>query len=312
MLKKKVIIIGTGVLGSYLSKFFLSNKDKVFVTTRYLRPVYKNYKYQKIEKKVKFIKLNVLNKKDIYKILIKIKPDLIYYFAGQSSIFISYQKPLQTMNSNFYGALNFLKILKEKNLDIKFFKASSGYIFEKLNYKNETKTKYVKPNNPYIKSQIEAHRAVSRFRNLGLNCSSLIFFNIESPLKSEHFLLNKVKNFVKFRKKKFLKLGNINSIRDFSWAPEIMKGVYYSSFLKSQDIIFGSGKNFSIKEMVKYFFEFKNIDFEKYVRINKSLFRKNEKQNLITIKINSNKLLKKRKWIAKVYGKKLVKKLYKL
>jgi len=100
MKKKIIMIIGTGVLGSYLSKFFLINKDKVFVTTRYLKQQYNNYQYHKIEKKVNFVKLNVLDKKDIDKKIIKINPDIIYYFAGQSSIFLSYKKKKKKKNYN--------------------------------------------------------------------------------------------------------------------------------------------------------------------------------------------------------------------
>ena len=107
MTKKTIMIIGTGVLGSYLSKYFLQNKDKVFVTTRSFKKVNNNYKFQKIDKKVKFIKLDILNTKEISKKINFIKPDIIYYFAGQSSIFLSYKKAKETMNSNFYGALNF-------------------------------------------------------------------------------------------------------------------------------------------------------------------------------------------------------------
>ena len=299
MKKKIIMIIGTGVLGSYLSKFFLINKDEVFVTTRYLKQQYDNYQYHKIE-------LNVLDKKDIHKKIVKINPDIIYYFAGQSSIFLSYKKKKDTMNSNYYGALNFLQIIKKKQLNIKFYKASSGYIFKKFEYKKINQIRYVRPNNPYIKSQIEAFKSVIKFRNLGLKCSSLIFFNIESPLKSNKFLLNKVKNFIKFRKSQFLKLGNINAFRDFSWAPEIMKGVFYASYLPSQDITFGSGKIFSIKNMVNFFFQINNMKFETYVKITKNLYRKNEKQNLIVTKFDANRLLKKWKWKPKIYGKKLV------
>tara|TARA_B100000795_G_C22765074_1_gene425340 strand:- start:57 stop:995 length:939 start_codon:yes stop_codon:yes gene_type:complete len=309
MTKKTIMIIGTGVLGSYLSKYFLQNKDKVFVTTRSFKKVNNNYKFQKIDKKVEFIKLDILNTKEISKKINFIKPDIIYYFAGQSSIFLSYKKAKETMNSNFYGALNFLKIIHKEKLNIKFYKANSGYIFETFKYNSKPYIKYVKPNNPYIASQIRAFKSVLEFRKLGLKCSSLIFFNIESPLKSNNFLLNKIRDFIRFKKKRFLKLGNINVIRDFSWAPEIMQGVYYASKIPTQDIIFKSGKNFSIKKIISLFFEFKNMDYKQFIKIDKKLYRKNEKYNLISIKSNTNKLLKKWKWVPKIYGKKLISKL---
>ncbi|MDC1138408.1 GDP-mannose 4,6-dehydratase [Candidatus Pelagibacter sp.] len=309
MVNKTIMIVGTGVLGSYLSKYFLRNKNKVYVTTRSLKKPKNNYKFHKIEKNVKFIKLNILKPKDISKKINLIKPDLIYYFAGQSSIFLSYKKVKETMNSNYYGALNFLKIIHKEKLDIKFYKASSGYIFEKLYNKNKLFIKYIKPNNPYVESQIKAFKSVLKFRKLGIKCSSLIFFNIESPLKSKHFLLNKINDFIKFKKSKFLKLGNIDVARDFSWAPEIMQGVYYSSNLKSQDIIFGSGKIFYIKDMIKFFFELKDMNYINFIKIDKSLYRKKERIKLISSKSNTIKLLKKWKWSPKTYGKNLVSKL---
>ena len=310
MINKTIMIVGTGVLGSYLSKCFLKNKNKVFITTRSLKKPKNNYKFLKIEKKVTFVKLNILNPKDILEKINFIKPDLIYYFAGQSSIFLSYKKAKETMNSNFYGALNFLKIIHKEKLDVKFYKASSGYIFQKINNKNKIFIKYIRPNNPYIESQIKAFKLVLRFRKLGLKCSSLIFFNIESPLKSKQFLLNKINNFIKFKKSKFLKLGNIHVIRDFSWAPEIMQGVYYASKIKAQDIFFGSGKNFYIKDMIKFFFELKNMNYKEFIKIDKKLYRRNEKINLISSKTNTTKLLKKWKWVPKIYGKNLVLKLF--
>ena len=145
---------------------------------------------------------------------------------------------------------------------------------------------------------------------LGVRCYSLIFFNIESPLKGKSFLLNKVKNFIKRKKSKFLKVGDIEVVRDFSWAPEIMKGVFHSLNLKPQDIIFASGKNFYLREMIKFFFDLKKLNFREFIKIDKSLFRKNEKKKVIPPKFQSHKLLKKFKWQPKIHGKKLVKKLY--
>lgn len=309
MFKKTIMIIGTGVLGSYLSKHFLNNGHNVYVTTRYKKVIYKNYNYNKIEKKVKFIKLNVLNKNEILRKIKQINPNFIYYFAGQSSIFISYKKKLETVNSNYYGALNFLKILKKEKLKTKFYKASSGYIFDIFKYKKKKEIKYIKPNNPYVKSQIEAFKSVIKYRKMGVSCSSLIFFNIESPLKSSSFLLNKIRNFIKFKKTKFLKLGDINAYRDFSWAPEIMMGVYYASKLTTQDIIFSSGKTFLIKDMVKYFFHINKLSYENFVIIDKKLYRKNEKKKLVSSVSNATQLLKKWRWNPKIYGKKLILKL---
>ena len=86
MNKKINLIIGSGVLGAYLSADLIKKKEKVIVKTRSLRKEMYNYNYLKIQKKVKFEKLNVNSKSSIKKIVNKYKPEKIFYFAGQSSI----------------------------------------------------------------------------------------------------------------------------------------------------------------------------------------------------------------------------------
>ena len=66
ILKKKqqiALIVGSGVIGAYLSKLLIRNGIKIIVTSRKLKKYSVNYKKLKINNKVKFIKLNLLDKK---------------------------------------------------------------------------------------------------------------------------------------------------------------------------------------------------------------------------------------------------------
>ena len=90
--KIKIMVIGTGVLGAYLSKIYIKSGYKVYVTSRFKKKEYKNYKRLNIQNKIKFLKLDILNKKEIKKKIELINPKIIYYFAGQSSITKSYKK----------------------------------------------------------------------------------------------------------------------------------------------------------------------------------------------------------------------------
>ena len=129
MNKKINLIIGSGVLGAYLSKELLKEGQKVIVTTRSVKKIFKNYQYLKIQKKIKFEKLNVDNKDEVKKIIKKYRPDKIFYFSGQSSLTKSYKYKKETLISHYNGTKNFLNIMKEEHLKLKFFKANSGYIF---------------------------------------------------------------------------------------------------------------------------------------------------------------------------------------
>ena len=133
ILKKKqqiALIVGSGVIGAYLSKLLIRNGIKIIVTSRKLKKYSVNYKKLKINNKVKFIKLNLLDKKKIKDVVLKYKPNFIYYFAGQRSVSKSFKNPSDTYKANYLGAKNYLDVLKKEKSSIKFFKASSGYIFD--------------------------------------------------------------------------------------------------------------------------------------------------------------------------------------
>ncbi len=309
-LKKKpfILIVGSGVLGAYLSKLLLQKNYGIVCTTRKNKKNYANYKNLKIEKKVIFKKLNILNENEIRKIINTYKPIQIYYFAGQSSITKSIKLPRSTMNSNYLGAKKFLKIIYKKKLNIKFFKANSGYIFQNKNKKISLKSKLTESNNPYIKAQIKAYKLVKQYRRLGLKCYSIIFFNIESLLRPKEYFVKKICIAVKRKKK--IDVGNIQNIRDYSWAPEIVNGVSHLNKIKPCDIILASGKGMSGKQIIEYLFQIKKIDYKNYITINKNLFRKNEEKFIVSSMNESIKKLKKFKWKPKIYGEKLLNKIY--
>jgi len=309
-LKKKpyIIIIGSGVLGAYLSKSLIGKKYNIIVTTRRIKRSFVNYKKLKIDKKVKFQKLNILNENEINKIINKYKPIHIYYFAGQSSIFKSNKLSKNTINSNFIGAKKILKVIHKNRLDIKFFKSNTGYIFKEKNKKITLNSKITIASNPYILAQIKAYKIVKYYRKLGNQCYSIIFFNIESVLRPNEFLIKKICLAVK--KKKKINVGNIDTVRDYSWAPEILKGVSLLHKIKPCDIILASGRGISGRQIIKYLFGLKKLDYLKYININKNLFRKNENKIIIGSMKETIKKFKKFSWKPKIFGEKLLYKMY--
>ena len=309
-LKKKphILIIGSGVLGAYLSKSLIGKKYNIIVTTRRVKKSFLNYKKLKIDKKVKFQKLDILNKKEIRKIINKYNPICIYYFAGQSSIDKSNKLSKNTTNSNYIGAKKFLEVLHKNKLNIKFFKSNTGYIFKGKNNKISLNSKITKPNNPYTLAQIKAYKLVKYYRKLGIQCYSIIFFNIESVLRPNEFLIKNICLAVKQKKK--INVGNIDTIRDYSWAPEILKGVSLLYKIKPCDIIFASGRGISGRQIIKYLFSIKKLDYTKYININKNLFRKNETKIIVGSMKETLRKFKKFRWKPKIFGEKLLYKMY--
>ncbi len=308
MEKKNSIIIGSGVIGSYLAKLLISKKHKIIVTTRKVKKNYINYNKLNIHNKVKFEKLDVLKKKDILKIIQKYEPDNIFYFSGQSSLTKSIKLKKETNDSNYIGAKKFLEVLYKNKIKTKFYKANSGYIFEQKNGIINLKSPFSRNSNPYVKSQIKAYKEVRKFRNKGVNSSSLIFLQVESPLRNNDFLIKKICEHAK--SKKYISVGNLNTTRDYSWAPEIVKGVYYLTKIKSRDLILSSGQGISGREILNIAYKLNNLDYTKYFSINKKHIRPNEIDTMIGLSNNYRILSKKFNYKIKVGGKRLIKKIY--
>ena len=308
MKKKNSIIIGSGVIGGYLAKLLISKKHRVIVTSRKIKKNYINYTKLNIEEKVIFEKLNILKKKEILDIIKRYSPDNIFYFSGQSSLTKSVKLKKKTNDSNYIGAKKFLEILHKYKIKSKFYKANSGYIFEQKNGLINLKSPFSIYNNPYIQSQIKAYKEVKKFRKKGVNCSSLIFLQVESPLRNKEFLIKKICDHAK--SKKYISLGNLSTIRDYSWAPEIVKGVYCVTKINPRDLILSSGQGISGHEILNTAYKLNNLNYKKYFSVDKKYIRPNEIKMMIGSSKNYNILSKKFNFRIKIGGKKLVKKIY--
>ena len=309
MNKKINMIIGTGVLGAYLAQFLLKNNETVVVTSRYSKRKFKNYNFLKIEKKVKFIKLNIYNKKDVEKNLEKYNPKKIFYFAGQSSITKSINTKKETIRSHFNGTKNFLEVIKKKKLNLKFFKANSGYIFSPNKGIVDLKCKLSNNKNPYIVAQQKTFKLIKEYRDHGLSAFNLIFMQIESPLRSDDFFIKKV--CIGAKNKKKIIVGNINTYRDYSWITEIVKAIILTSNLKTQDYIISAGKRVSGKKILEKAYSLNNLKYKDYFTTNKKFFRKKENKFLVGSTKNSYYLKKRFNFSFKIFGDKLITEMYK-
>ena len=117
MNKTALIVGGTGQFGFYLAKLLLKKKYKVYISTRSFKNDKLN-KFRLFKKKINFIKINILKEIDIKKKILKISPNYIFYLAGQSSVFKSFFKKKETLDSNFLGCKKFLDLIVKLKLDV--------------------------------------------------------------------------------------------------------------------------------------------------------------------------------------------------
>jgi len=309
--QKSAFIIGiTGQDGCYLSLYLLKKSYKIIGFTRSLsKKNLKNLAKTNLEKKIIIKKYSDNNYKIIFKQLKIKRPDEIYYFAGQSSVGLSYNLPLETYSSNISLLFRLLEYLRNNQLNTKIYNSSSTDCFGYSKNFLKKETDEFNPLSPYGRAKSFAFWLTKFYReNYKINAKSGILSNHESPLRNNNFVFKKVVNFLKNRNKNDkLHLGNVSVYRDWGWAPEFSSAIYKINNSKHQkDYVVGTGKMFLLKDMIYKMFELSNVE-KKFLKFNNKTFSRPSEIK----KICSNpKLIKKElNWSAKTSGNNLIKKL---
>ncbi len=306
-MKKLVTIIigGTGQFGITVAKQLIKKKNKVVVTTRSLK---KHKNLRKLYSKIKFNQLNIYNKKDIKKIIKKYSPNLILYFAGQSSPKKSFTHENETYRSNVIGCKNILETINKEKRDCKFLNAASSEMYGKIRGKIKLSSPK-KPINPYGFAKVKSFNITKMFRiKNNLKTYNAIIFNTESYLRDKKYLIPKIclaAINAKYHGKRTA-FGNINVSREWNWCEE--QSEYLIKFLKKkpQDFILSNGKCFSAKEMINFAFDYFNIDYKKFIFVKKKFFRNKD----IKMKSSNFRSCLKRnnmKRSVNIFGKKIIK-----
>ncbi len=310
--KKTAIIFGiSGQDGAYLSHLLLRKGYRVIGTTRN-----KSSRNLQRLKKLKIIKKIILLKGmatdlNFCKKVLNSKINEIYYLAGDSSVIKSFETPEISLKSNTEGILNILRVLKLKKSKAKLFNAGSGQFYgdNKKNFYNIHSK--IEPQSPYGVSKAAAYWLVKIYREkYNIYCCTGILFNHESPLRSKEFVTKKiVDTALKIKKKKgiILRLGNVEIVRDWGWAPDYVKAMWLMMQRnKPRDFIIGSGKTHSLKDFVNEVFRYLKIS-KKNLKTNVSKYKR--KIDLRGYKANIADTQKILKWKPKLRFKTIIHKM---
>tara|TARA_B100000282_G_scaffold296816_1_gene280241 strand:+ start:3370 stop:4329 length:960 start_codon:yes stop_codon:yes gene_type:complete len=312
--KKTAIIFGiSGQDGAYLSHFLLQKGYRVIGTTRNKssRNLHR-LKKLKIINRVSLLK-GVATDLNFCKKALNAKINEIYYLAGDSSVLKSFETPEISLKSNTEGILNILRILKHKKYKAKLFNAGSGQFYgdNKKNFYNIHSK--IEPQSPYGVSKAAAYWLIKIYREkYNIYCCTGILFNHESPLRSKEFVTKKiVDTALKIKRNKgiILKLGNVEIVRDWGWAPDYVKAIWLMmQKTKPRDLIIGSGKTYSLKDFVNEVFRYLNIS-KKNLKTNVSKYKR--KIDLRGYKANIADTQKILKWRPKLKFKDIIHKMIK-
>tara|TARA_B100000989_G_C19532924_1_gene471189 strand:+ start:5052 stop:6026 length:975 start_codon:yes stop_codon:yes gene_type:complete len=306
MKKKTAFISGIGGQdGSYLAELLLKKNYRVFgILPRRSNPEFQTFRIDHIINKLDIEYGDILDKITLDHIIKKIKPNEIYHLAAQSHVGISFKSPFITTQIDYIGVINILDAVRFNSPRSKFYNASTSEIYGNINNNKILNEDSVKdPVSPYGISKLAAYHLTRIYReSYNLFACNGILFNHESPRRGLNFVTAKVIKGaleIKHKKKKFLELGNLDSMRDWGHAIDYV----YAMWLilqqkKPQDFVVATGISKSVRDLCKLvFFKLGLGDYKKFIKINKRYLRPNE---LYHLRGNANKAKKILKWKATI------------
>jgi len=314
-MKKKALITGiTGQDGSYLAEFLLFKgyevhgiirRSSTFNTGRI------DYLYQDPHLPGARLFLHYGDLSDssqLTNIIYNIKPEEIYHLAAQSHVRVSFDLPEYTGDITGLGTTRLLEAIRRSGIKTKFYQASSSEMFGDAPAPQNEKTHF-RPRSPYAASKIYSYWMVRNFREgYNLFASNGILFNHESPRRGETFVTRKITrglaNIVAKKEKKIF-LGNTNAKRDWGYAPEYVEAMWLMLQQdKPDDYVIGTGETHSVAEFIEEAFNYVNLDWRKYIEIDKRYFRPLEVENL---QADYSKAKMQLNWSPRVSFKELIK-----
>jgi GDPmannose 4,6-dehydratase len=312
-MKKIAFITGiTGQDGSYLAEFLLSKNYQVHGLVRRVAQEDETHRFWRIKNILKNINLHsgsLENYASIVKIIQKLKPTEIYHLGAQSYIDYAFKDEFSTINTNINGTHYILSAIKEFSPNSKFYFAGSSEMFGKVVEVPQNENTKFYPRSVYGISKVAGFELTRNYREAyNLFCCSGILFNHESPRRGFEFVTRKITHAVakiKLGLQKELKLGNIKAKRDWGHAMDYVEAMWLMlNKNKPDDFCISSGEQHSVEDFVKLAFLLVDLDYKKYLIIDKSLERPSDVQNLLGDFSKAKKILK---WKPKIQFKDLVK-----
>jgi GDPmannose 4,6-dehydratase len=192
---KRALICGIGGQdGGYLAKLLLDKGYEVYGTSRDKHLMSgRGLHALGIADRVKLFSMAVNDFRSVLTVLAQVKPDEFYNLAGQTSVGLSFEQPVETMESIVIGTLNLLEAVRFLDPAIRFYNAGSSECFGDTGGAPADETTPFHPRSPYAVAKASAFWQVANYRDAyQLHASSGILFNHESPMRAERFVTRKV------------------------------------------------------------------------------------------------------------------------
>lgn len=276
----KALICGiNGQDGSYLAELLLGKGYQVWGTSRDVHASsLANLKTLALEQQVTLVSMAPNDFRSVFAAVDQSDPDEIYYLSGQSSVGLSFEQPVETLDSIVSGVLNLLEVTRLRKKPIRLYNASSSECFGDTGTDAANELTPFRPRSPYAVAKASAHWLVANYReSYGLYACNGILFNHESPLRPHRFVTQKIIQGVKRIAQgsdERLSLGRLDIWRDWGWAPEYVQAMW--SMLQQDtpdDYVIATGESNTLADFVVAAFAQSGLDWQAHVDTSPALYR---------------------------------------
>lgn len=280
---KTALIFGiSGQDGAYLAQLLLERGYAVHGTSRDAEMSgFGSLAYLGIKDRIALHSAVPTDFRSVFQVISRSFPDEIYNLSGQSSVGLSFQQPVETLESITVGTLNILECMRLLGRPMKFYNAGSSECFGDTGGKPANEFTPFQPRSPYAVAKSAAFWEVANYRDsYGLFACSGILFNHESPLRPQRFVTRKVVAAaarIAHGSGEQLVLGDLTIRRDWGWAPEYVEAMWRMLQQETpEDFVIATGVAYSLEEFVAAAFAALGLDWRGYVRTDTSLLRPSE------------------------------------
>ncbi len=283
---RRALVTGiTGQDGSYLAELLLEKGYQVFGMVR--RSSAEAFeRIQHLEDRLELRQADLLDQLSLVNLLREAQPHEVYNLAAQSFIPTSFSQPALTAEFTGVGVLRMLEAIRLVDASIRFYQASSSEMFGKVQESPQCETTPFHPRSPYGVSKLYGHWITVNYReSYDLFACSGILFNHESPRRGREFVTRKIAEGaarVAAGLDKSLHLGNLDSKRDWGYAPEYVDAMWRMlEGDEPRDYVVGTGEHHSPSEFCEIAFARLVLDYREHVKVDPRFLRPAEVDTLL-------------------------------
>ncbi|MFM2275739.1 MAG: hypothetical protein RL211_1611 [Pseudomonadota bacterium] len=268
----KALICGVGGQdGAYLAQLLLEKGYEVWGTSRDAQITdFRNLRLLNLHHRVNLCSMAPTDFRSVLSALSRCGPDEVYFLAGQSSVGLSFEQPVETLESITVGTLNMLEAIRFLGGKIRMYHASSSECFGDVGCVPANELTPFHPRSPYAVAKASAHWMVANYREAyGLHACSGILFNHESPLRPARFVTRKIVDSalrIASGSAEKLVLGRLDIVRDWGWAPEYVDAMWRMlQQERAEDFVIATGVSVSLQDFVRDVFMSVGLDWCEHV-----------------------------------------------